>query len=328
MINLSIIIPAYNAEKFLPKCLESCLHQDIPTDDYEIIVVDDGSTDNTSKIVDSYQNVNPNVRYIFQENAKQGAARNNGLRQACGEYIWFVDADDWIKENCLNRILTALKEKDLEGITVGHATLHGQELKRWRTFDETKIVSGKDLLCDSIFLISPTYTIWKRSHLIDNGLFFIEGMFHEDTEICPRMYYRTNRIGFINEICYFVYQNPESTTRGINPKRAFDLVTVVRELSCFAVSAREQDILVSLNNYMSEALNASLYNTYKFDCHQERELNRLWYENRNLFRCLLCTNVLKYKLEGILFRMFPWRISKIYKCIQIFNATPGGMKRK
>lgn len=171
MINLSIIIPAYNAEKFLPKCLESCLHQDIPTDDYEIIVVDDGSTDNTSKIVDSYQNVNPNVRYIFQENAKQGAARNNGLRQACGEYIWFVDADDWIKENCLNRILTALKEKDLEGITVGHATLHGQELKRWRTFDETKIVSGKDLLCDSIFLISPTYTIWKRSHLIDNGLF-------------------------------------------------------------------------------------------------------------------------------------------------------------
>lgn len=115
---------------------------------------------------------------------------------------------------------------------------------------------------------------------------------------------------------------------GGNPKRAFDIVTVVRELSRFSVILKEKDILVSLNNYISEAINASLYNTYKFDGEQELKLNKLWYENRDLFKHLLDSNVMKYRFEGLLFIMFPYRISVIYKSLQCLNKTPGGMKRK
>lgn len=327
-MDLSIIVPAYNSAAYIRKCLLSCCNQDIPMLDYELIVVDDGSTDNTKEIVCNLQKEYSNIKYIYQNNAAQGAARNNGLRQALGKYVWFVDSDDWIKENCLNVIVTTLKENDLNGVTVGHATLYGQELRRWRTFDETKILSGKELLSRSIFLISPTYTIWKRSHLIDNKLFFKEKLFHEDSEICPRLYYVSDRIGFINDILYFVYQNPVSTTRGGNPKRAFDIVTVVRELSRFSVTLKEKNILVSLNNYISEAINASLYNTYKFNGEQELKLNKLWYENRDLFKHLLDSNVMKYRFEGLLFIMFPYRISVIYKSLQCLNKTPGGMKRK
>lgn len=327
-MDLSIIIPAYNSALYITKCLISCCKQDILQSDYEIIVVDDGSTDNTKEIVCNLQKEYRNIKYIYQDNAAQGAARNNGLRQALGKYTWFVDSDDWIKENCLSVIIATLKKNDLNGLAVGHATLSGQNLKVWRTFDETKILSGKELLSKSIFLISPTYTIWKRSHLIDNKLFFKERLFHEDSEICPRLYYVSNRIGFINDILYFVYQNPVSTTRGVNPKRAFDIVTVVRELSCFSLTLKEKNIRVSLNNYISEAINASLYNTYKFDGDQEKSLNKLWYENRDLFKHLLNSNVMKYRFEGLLFIMLPYRISVIYRSLQCLNKTPGGMKRK
>lgn len=327
-MDLSIVVPAYNSAEYIKKCLLSCCKQDLLMSDYEIIVVDDGSTDNTKEIVCNLQKEYDNVKYIYQENAAQGAARNNGLRQALGRYVWFVDSDDWIKENCLDTIITTLKKNDLNGVTVGHATLCGQELKRWRTFDESEVLSGKELLSKSIFLISPTYTIWERSHLVNNKLFFKEKLFHEDSEICPRLYYVSNRIGFINDLLYFVYQNPVSTTRGANPKRAFDIVTVVRELSRFSTRIKEKNILIQLNNYISEAINASLYNTYKFDREQIKNLNKLWNVNRDLFKHLINSNIMKYKFEGLLFLAFSCNISIVYRSLQCLNKTPGGMKRK
>lgn len=326
-MDLSIIIPFYNSVAYIKKCILSCCNQDIPMCNYEIIVVDDGSTDNTKEIVLNMQKKYDNIKYIYQKNSAQGAARNNGLKQAKGKYIWFVDSDDWIEKNCLANILETLKKKNLDGVVVGHATMVGEKKKIWRSFDENKIVSGKELLSKGIFLISPTYTIWKRDYLIDNNLFFIEHLFHEDSEICPRLYYSSKRISFINTVLYYVYPNPFSTTRGTNPKRAFDIITVVRELSNFTDRIIEISVSKSLENYISEAINSSLYNTYKFNTEQTKSLDMLWYKNRDLFKHLTRSDVLKYKIEGILFKFFPYKISLIYKWLQLFNKTPGGVKK-
>ena len=97
---LSIIIPVYNDEKFLNECLDSCLNQDYPQDDYEIICVDDGSTDRTPEMLRDYLRNHPNIRVIFKEHSGKGG-RSVGYEQARGEYIWFVDHDDIVAPNAV-----------------------------------------------------------------------------------------------------------------------------------------------------------------------------------------------------------------------------------
>ena len=120
-MKLSIIIPAFNAASYIEKCVRSCEKQDVKKDEYEVIIVDDGSTDNTKDCVKTLQKEFSNIIYIFQENARQGAARNNGLRIAKGVYIWYVDADDWIEENCLGEILRRIEKDFLTALAVRHA---------------------------------------------------------------------------------------------------------------------------------------------------------------------------------------------------------------
>ena len=112
MLKLSIIIPVYNVEPYIAKCLDSCLHQDIPTDEYEIIVVNDGSPDNSVVIVKDYMQRYLNVRLVNRDNGGLSAARNTGLKEAKGEYVWFVDSDDWIEPYVLKHLTDkAYKDK-------------------------------------------------------------------------------------------------------------------------------------------------------------------------------------------------------------------------
>ena len=102
MKKLSIIIPVYNVENYVGKCLESCLNQDIPKNEYEIIVVNDGTKDNSVQVIEKYITPENNIRLIHRKNGGLSAARNTGLKEAKGEYVWFVDSDDWIENNVLN----------------------------------------------------------------------------------------------------------------------------------------------------------------------------------------------------------------------------------
>lgn len=108
---LSIVIPAYNAEKYIKNCIESITSQNI--DDYEIIVVDDGSTDNTIPIVEELTKSNKKIKLYKQNHKFAGAARNLGISKACGKYIHFVDADDWLEPNCYSIVLKDIITKKI-----------------------------------------------------------------------------------------------------------------------------------------------------------------------------------------------------------------------
>jgi len=103
---LSFIVPVYNAEIYLPDCLNSLLRQDIPHSDYEIICINDGSKDKSLAVMQDYQARFPNIQIIDKENGGVTTARNAGLAAAMGDYIWFVDSDDFIKENVLLHLRT------------------------------------------------------------------------------------------------------------------------------------------------------------------------------------------------------------------------------
>ena len=115
---LSIIIPVYNVEPFVEKCIRSCEAQDASKDDYEIVVVNDGSKDNSVDVVNRVANEFENIRVLSQPNAGLSAARNTGMREAKGEYYMFVDSDDWIAENCLTKLIGKLRKERPDDLAI------------------------------------------------------------------------------------------------------------------------------------------------------------------------------------------------------------------
>lgn len=109
---LSVIIPVYNAEKYIGECLDSLLKQDLSPQDYEIVCVNDGSRDNSLSILEGYAQKHPSIRIISKENGGVATARNTGLEAAQGDYIWFVDSDDLIKENSFSRLKAVAQDRD------------------------------------------------------------------------------------------------------------------------------------------------------------------------------------------------------------------------
>lgn len=119
-IKISIIVPVYQAEKYLQECLQSLLNQSI--DEYEIICIDDGSTDSSAEIIHKLQQNAPNLKYFYQNNQGVSAARNRGIELANGKYIMFVDSDDTIKKNCLRYLYRKAEQKKCDVLVFGGKT--------------------------------------------------------------------------------------------------------------------------------------------------------------------------------------------------------------
>lgn len=145
ILKLSIIIPVYNSEKFLTKCLESVCNQDLPYSEYEIIIINDGSSDGSAKIIEDFQGKYSNVIGIKQENKGVSAARNAGLALAKGDYVTFVDSDDFIKPHSLRNIINYIEKHQLDVLygKIEVLTIHEEHLYYFpETGKEGSVKSG------------------------------------------------------------------------------------------------------------------------------------------------------------------------------------------
>lgn len=319
MLKLSIIIPVFNVEKYIEKCIISCCTQNIPKNEYEIIIINDGSTDNSLNILNHLSLEIPNITIFSQINKGLSAARNQGLLIAKGEYVWFIDSDDWIIHNCLKTVCELCYNNKLDVLAINAANAPSDNsLKRIRLNNcNSNIIDGKKyLLENNIQLCAPFYII-KRSLLIEKNLLFFEGILHEDIEYTPRLLYYTDRLLFLDKILYFVYQNPNSITRSINPKKSFDLIIVCSKLSEFSDKI-EIRYKIKISNIISTAINNALFNSYKMDKSTIYLLNNVLYENKKIFYHLISSSLIKYKIEGILFLMIPKQYTKIYSLMRLF----------
>lgn len=208
MIKFSLILPVYNVEKYLEKCLQSCLDQDIPENEYEIIVVIDGSPDKSIDVAKQMQSSHGNIKIIEQSNGGLSAARNTGLANACGEYIWFIDSDDYIPENVLKNLYLFLHKQYLDAAWVrwnnrgnNDSIIKGYNwsIHKAKHGIYNGIVFMKEVL--GIYLYAWSF-IFKRSFLISNNLIFTEGMFYEDTDFAFRFLPVVERISLYDNICY------------------------------------------------------------------------------------------------------------------------------
>lgn len=218
MIRFSIIVPVYNAEQYIRKCIDSILAQTFT--EFELILVDDGSPDECGKICDEYQKKDSRIKVIHKQNGGQSSARNIALEFANGEYVCFVDSDDYVDENMLMDIDSEIKTNESEVIIFGV-----KNVKRARIRE--KIFRSESTEKIKLNLLSGEWENWPCNKCFVRKLFsnkkFPEGMLFEDVFLVPEICLEAKKITVIEKAYYFYNRDNEgSTTNKMNSLKWFD----------------------------------------------------------------------------------------------------------
>ena len=312
----------YNVELYIERCLMSCLKQDISYEDYEIVVVNDGSPDGSLQIAERIVKDHNNITIISQPNGGLSAARNTGAKHAKGDYLWFVDGDDCIREDCLKSLLDQCDCDNLDMLAIAAANvIDGCEVRRF-SYTDLSVVSGGEVLDRGGLQHCVPFTIYRREFFLQHQLEFYPGIFHEDSEFSPRSYYYAKRVGFTNDVVYLVTINPNSITRTVNYKKSFDYLKVAISIHDFSLNVAKGEharfyhhhIALMINNAMANFLIS--VNDEEKRKNAEQEFAKELLVNKWLIKHLRSSSILKYRIEGILFTLFPQHAVKIYRMLQ------------
>lgn len=230
-MRLSVIVPVYNVEPFLRKCIDSLLNQDLSEDEYEIVLVDDGSTDQCGAICDGYASCYPHVVALHQPNGGLSAARNTGIDEAKGNYVMFVDSDDYLDTNVLKALVDKVEAEGLDVLRFNYRNVN----ERYEAFEPNKVskpfMDYRDEVCDG-----PTFLVerlgfgcyaWQfviRRALLD-ACRFKKGIYLEDTEWTPRLLAEAKRVTSVDTMVYNYLQREGSITQNKNAEKQKKLLT-------------------------------------------------------------------------------------------------------
>ena len=224
----SIIIPAFNVEEDIEQCIESVLAQSYTN--YEIIIVDDGSTDGTGYICDQYCNKYDFIRTVHGKNQGAASARNIGLKHATGDYVLFADGDDyWVRDDFLERAACAIGDNDI--LIFNSAKYYGDgrySRPRFRLTKDTSQMNGKDMkefiIRNNIYKACPWDKVVKTSILKNNNILFPVGMRSEDIMWAAMLLEKIETIALCEDVFYAYRQREGSVTRTINEKHIDDMI--------------------------------------------------------------------------------------------------------
>lgn len=304
-MDISIVVPVYNVEKYLKECINSLLEQDF-RGQYEIICVNDGSTDSSLQVLKEYEKSNEKIVLINQKNKGLSAARNTGLKNAKGKYVMFIDSDDYLKNpKVLSLLYDEIEKNDLDFVVADFEYNYEEKVKNYRIKRsqaiKNKIMIGRDFYDLGIKTKSIMSVVWnklyKKEFLEKNNLFFYEGIFYEDMEFTPRAYYLAKRVKYVDEVIIMYRQREGSITSNINAEKLDSYLAVAESLNQFN------------KNYNSESLNNSELYTYVKLIRQLRyikdkdeiELIKSKLKKRRVVYKLMKSNKMKYKVFGFLY---------------------------
>lgn len=248
MTKISIIVPVYNVDTYLDNCIKSIVSQDFS--EYEVILVDDGSTDQSGEICDKYARNYSQVKVIHQDNKGLGGARNTGIDAACGEYLLFVDSDDSIKENMLSFLYDTATDNNSDMVLFGMDYIDEQG-----NIIETKcpLSSGiRNITSDErISLFSDNPYAWnklyKRELFIKNNIRYPERMWYEDLCVTPKVILCSERLTLIDKVFYNYLQRNGSIMHIKNTDRNADMITVISDILAFY---REKGVFDKFYKYL------------------------------------------------------------------------------
>lgn len=221
MIRISFILPCYNVAPYFGRCIESIEHQDIPQAEYEVICVDDCSTDNTVEVIHEYQKQYENIQLICHtENKNAGGARNTALDAARGEYIWCVDPDDSIQADVLRALLVKAEKNQLDMLLFNllYREEDGTENTKMLYRDENKVLTGvaySTEICAPKYLhyvASHTCCIYRKAFLEEHNIRYPEIRSSQDVIFVWNAVLLAKRVCSVSTVCYNVFRRPNSTT--------------------------------------------------------------------------------------------------------------------
>lgn len=260
MIDLSIIVPVYNVEKYIRPCFESIFKQGLNDDCFEIIIVNDGSTDNSMEMIADIVQQHTNITVINQENQGLSVARNNGIAQAKGEFILMPDSDDLLIENSLKPVLEKALETKPDLIVADFTSMTNEEINSFEVITQEKPVfkkkSGKQLFLEDL---DPNHcfvwrTFYKRGFLIKENLHFFPGIRFQDVPFTHECYLKAEKCLRVSWLLYIYRKRPGAATSFFDYSKAIDFCKAIaitwnlrkmKNLSQTQLYKLEEDVYVS-----------------------------------------------------------------------------------
>ena len=247
MIKYSFIVPVYNTEKYLKKCLDSLVNQTYK--DFEIIVVNDGSTDKSSSIISKYQKKYKNIIVIDKENEGLSMARNRGVQKSSGKYIIFVDSDDYVSNKLLEEVDKKIDDSDILRFQIatedeGYTKIneyHEEGFESMCGYDAFKYLS-------SYHFVEPAWCyVIRKDYYIENKFSFKKGVYHEDFGLIPYVIYKARKVKSIDFIGYYYIQRNGSIMNNSDykktVKKAFDMIEQYKTMRLFAKNINRKNNL-------------------------------------------------------------------------------------
>ncbi len=238
---ISIIVPVYNVEKYLSRCIDSILAQTFR--EFELILVDDGSTDNSAEICDKYATKDSRIKVIHKENSGQSSARNSGLEIATGKYIGFVDSDDWISTDCLEYLYTLIEKSKADAVSADFVFAYENKsvsFQKDKNPKEKTVDSTEEILCYYLkqdkMHGKNDFAVWGK--LFKRELFyelrFPAGKIYEDNIINFKLLQKCSRYVKSTKEIYAYFQRDISTTKSILAQKHLALIDVSNEMFAIA----------------------------------------------------------------------------------------------
>lgn len=223
MTDISIIVPIYNAEKFIEKCINSLLNQ--TKQELEFILINDGSTDNTESIIKKY--TDKRIKYFKNKNQGIGKTRNFGISKAKGKYLMFIDSDDYITENACEELYQKAKTSKADIVVCDFYKIYDnkkQEEIKLPSFKTTSLKDNPNILID--INLAPWNKLYKTSLIKENNIKFVEGIKYEDAPFVAEALDKSNKIAKLDKYLnyYVIHGNSETTVRD---ERVFDILKIV-----------------------------------------------------------------------------------------------------
>jgi len=252
MKKISIIVPVYNVEKYLKRCLDSITKQTYSN--IEILLVNDGSTDNSGEICNNYSNNDDRIRVIHKKNGGLSDARNIGLEAAKGEYVLFIDSDDYISENACEEFIREIGVNNID-LAMGDMTRiysNTSGILQFSKDSNKKIITGKEFIklqmYNNSYNASACRNLYNRRFLLEHKLLFTRGLLHEDEEWLPRVLLNADKVKIIgiNFYNYLIREN-SITQNKKKEKNALDLLYICELLEEY-YSEVNDDLLTKLSD--------------------------------------------------------------------------------
>ena len=300
---VSVIIPVYQTEKYLWHCTESVMNQSYKN--IEIILVDDGSTDRSPEICDNLAKMDKRIKVIHQDNGGISRARNTGLRNASGDYVAFLDSDDFLHRHFIKYLLYLCIKNEAQLAACGLYNGSGGDFEGISMKGIATAYSGKEAILSRRVKSGVVGKLYKRD-LFQGLAFPVSDHFnYEDEALIYKLLYRSKQVAITTKPLYYYFQNPISTTRKVNHFKPTDFYEVLQERILF-FSDKDRELYEHSYEYL--CLNLMLfYFTCKRDEKNINDIEELLWQYEIVYFKVLYNEVtpLKYKLMFTAFYQFP-----------------------